>query len=150
MQIGGDTETTRKCHGDSGGPTYLEVDTPHDEASRVIGVTSHTYDAEDCNKGGVDTRVDAYLDWIDDELRAACEDGTRSWCDEPGILPPDWYDPPTGDDDDDDDDPGGAACQSNCSAAEPEPAGWAVLALVVLASTRRRGVRGQSPARRLG
>ncbi len=56
---------------------------------RVIGVTSHSYDATDCaSKGGVDTRVDAYLEWIDEQMTAACDDGTRSWCDWPGIIPP--------------------------------------------------------------
>jgi uncharacterized protein (TIGR03382 family) len=58
---------------------------------RLIGVTSRSADFTLCaEKGGYDTRVDAYLDWIDDEMRAACEDGTRVWCEEPGILPASW------------------------------------------------------------
>jgi len=57
---------------------------------RVIGVTSHAYDWTDCReKGGVDTRVDYYLDWIDDEMRTRCESDERVWCDEEGIIPPD-------------------------------------------------------------
>ena len=35
---------------------------------RVIGVTSHAYDESDCNEtGGVDTRSDYFLDWIEAE-----------------------------------------------------------------------------------
>jgi hypothetical protein len=48
MQIGGDLSTSRKCHGDSGGPTYLMVDTDSTKKRRVIGITSHAYDMEDC------------------------------------------------------------------------------------------------------
>jgi secreted trypsin-like serine protease len=82
-------ETTRKCRGDSGGPTYINVNTDSPVTERVIGVTSRAYSAaEDCNAGGVDTRVDAYLDWLDTEMRDACTEGTRTACDEPGLLPP--------------------------------------------------------------
>jgi hypothetical protein len=86
MQIGGFEEDVRKCHGDSGGPTFLEVQTESPATTRLIGVTSHAYDTSDCDsKGGVDSRVDYHLGWIDDELRARCADGTRSWCVEAGI-----------------------------------------------------------------
>lgn len=90
FQVGGDSSTSRKCHGDSGGPTYLQVTGGAFPGRRVVGITSHAYDMTDCAKGGIDTRVDAYLDWIDGQMRSACADGTRSWCDEPGILPPDF------------------------------------------------------------
>jgi hypothetical protein len=86
MQVGSDPSTTRKCHGDSGGPTYFDVDGGGPLARRVVGVTSRAYDQEDCNKGGVDTRVDAFLDFLDDEMRRRCDDGSRAWCDVPGIL----------------------------------------------------------------
>jgi len=36
----------------------------------------------------LDTRVDAWLDWIDGEMIKACDDQTRVWCDIPGIIPP--------------------------------------------------------------
>jgi hypothetical protein len=89
LQIGLDQEDVRKCHGDSGGPTFMEVSGDWSDPMRLIGVTSHAYDQTDCNEtGGVDTRVDYYLDWIDDEMRARCEDGTRSWCDIEGIVTP--------------------------------------------------------------
>ena len=90
IQIGKDFEAGRKCHGDSGGPTFQAMETTSALKERVIGVTSHAYDATtDCRvTGGVDTRVDFFLDWIDAEMTKACEDGTRVWCDEPGIIPP--------------------------------------------------------------
>jgi hypothetical protein len=36
--------------------------------------------------GGVNTRIDAHLGWLDAQLRARCEDGFRVWCEEPGLL----------------------------------------------------------------
>ncbi len=87
MQVG--DQASRKCHGDSGGPSFADVETALPNTRRVVGVTSHAYDMEDCAKGGVDTRVDAWLSWLDAEMKAACEDDLRSWCDLPGLLPPD-------------------------------------------------------------
>jgi hypothetical protein len=87
LKVGDAESDVRKCHGDSGGPTFLDIETDTTESMRLIGVTSHAYDETDCNStGGVDTRVDAYLDWIDAEMVARCEDGTRVWCDTQGIL----------------------------------------------------------------
>lgn len=92
MQIGGDSSTGRKCHGDSGGPTFLTLSGNYSFPRRVIGITSHAYDEEDCAKGGVDTRVDVWLSWLDEQMRSACQDGTRVWCDVPGLIPNDFYD----------------------------------------------------------
>lgn len=84
FQVGRLESDVRKCHGDSGGPSFAEVGV--DGGLRLVGITSHAYDDTDCREtGGVDTRVDYYLDWIDAEMRARCEDGSRSWCEEPGI-----------------------------------------------------------------
>ncbi len=94
MQIGSDEASSRKCHGDSGGPTYMDVETTSETKRRVIGITSHAYDQSDCAKGGVDTRVDVWLDWIDEKMSAGCADGTRIWCDVPGIIPASYYDTP--------------------------------------------------------
>jgi hypothetical protein len=87
VQIGDSPDDGRKCHGDSGGPTYYQVpDSADEDPFRVIGVTSHSFDVTDCDsKGGVDTRVDFYLDWIEAQLTKGCEDGIRSWCDQTGI-----------------------------------------------------------------
>lgn len=87
FQVGGEEADVRKCHGDSGGPSFATLDTESPERMRLVGVTSHAYDRSDCNRtGGVDTRVDFYLDWIDAEMRAACADGTRAWCEQEGII----------------------------------------------------------------
>jgi len=93
MQIGAASTSIRKCHGDSGGPTYIEVDTTASVKRRVIGVTSRAYDESDCAKGGVDTRVDAYLDWLGTEMTGACAAGDRAWCDVTGIIPASFYEP---------------------------------------------------------
>lgn len=89
FQVGAATEAVRKCHGDSGGPSFMAVESDSSAATRMIGITSHTWDETDCAEtGGVDTRADYYLDWIDATMAAACEDGTRVWCETPGILAP--------------------------------------------------------------
>jgi hypothetical protein len=89
FQVGTDRSSVRKCRGDSGGPTFLEVAPGTAFPRRVIGVTSHAYDMSLCDQGGLDTRVDAYLDWLDTRMRDACADGTRAWCTIPGLIPPD-------------------------------------------------------------
>lgn len=92
FQVGPDIDDVRKCNGDSGGPTFLPD--LGDGYVHVIGVTSHSYDTTLCNtKGGVDTRVDAYVDWIDAEMRARCADGTRAWCEQEGALQAGWDQP---------------------------------------------------------
>jgi len=83
------------CFGDSGGPTFWSspLAAPGTGPRRQIGVTSHTWDDTGCaNAGGVSTRVDFYLDWLDQTLRDGCANGTRSWCDpdplQQGVIPP--------------------------------------------------------------
>jgi hypothetical protein len=77
MQIGDLMPIPQKCHGDSGGPTYLDVEDGRSPRRRLIGITSRAYDESDCYKGGVDTRADAYRGWVEQEMIAACNDGTR-------------------------------------------------------------------------
>jgi hypothetical protein len=90
----GDEATPRKCHGDSGGPTYV-VSPTHDIS--LVGITSRAYDRErDCELGSIDTRVEPYLDWINAELRAGCDRDDRAFCEIPGLIPrslgePWWY-----------------------------------------------------------
>ena len=93
MQIGAASASIRKCRGDSGGPTYFTVDTAATVKRRVIGVTSRAYDESDCATGAVDTRVDAYLDFLDDAMTAGCADGDRAWCEVPGIVPASFFEP---------------------------------------------------------
>ena len=71
--------------GDSGGPSFATFG----GEVRVIGVTSHAYDTSDCfETGGVDTRTDAYLDWIESNMTAYCDNGIRTWCEVSGIINP--------------------------------------------------------------
>ena len=145
LQIGDGLDTGRKCHGDSGGPTYAMIGTSGADQQRVIGVTSHALSAaEDCNVGGVDTRVDAYIDWIDDAMRQACADGLRVDCTYEGVPVPDAApgddDDAAADDDDDDDDDGGGrggqGCQGCSTGGGASPA-WLALGLVGLLRRRR-------------
>ena len=80
MQIGDVAPTPQKCHGDSGGPTYLEVSDGKMPAQRVIGVTSRAYDDSDCMKGGVDIRVDFFRDWVSTTMIDGCTRGVRTFC----------------------------------------------------------------------
>ena len=128
MQIGDGEDTGRKCHGDSGGPSYAQVETDLADDVRVVGVTSHAYDDRDCMVGGVDTRVGPYLDWIADELARACEDDVRTDCDEPGIPRP-----AAADDDD-----GGDACAGGCTVASPSASAVGLLLLLGAVGLRRR------------
>jgi hypothetical protein len=140
FQVGPDEDDVRKCHGDSGGPSFLEVDTSSSVKERVVGIASHTWDESDCSvTGAVETRVDYYLDWIDDAMRDACDSGARVWCDEPGILPP----PEEGDDELTkaerkalEDDVGLRGCSSVPLGAWP--VGTAVAAALAAAFRRRR------------
>jgi hypothetical protein len=86
MQVGDVAPTPQKCHGDSGGPTYMAFDDGLVPALRIVGVTSHGYEDENCHRGGVDTRVDPYLRWLDTTLRESCEQGVRSVCGHGGGL----------------------------------------------------------------
>jgi len=135
MQIGSDVESPHKCHGDSGGPTYVEVEADTADLERVIGVTSRAYNAtDDCNLGGVDMRVDPFYDWIDEELRWACHYGWRTECEEAGIPVPPEAEEPEGNDDDEEED-GGCQCQHDASAAAGIPL---LLTALALALFRRR------------
>ncbi len=83
MQIGdvppGDPQ---KCHGDSGGPTFVDIDDGRPPLRRVIGITSRAYDDSDCNKGGIDMRADAFRTWFDQMMRDRCTQGLRP----PGVC----------------------------------------------------------------
>ena len=105
FKVGEEVDDVRKCHGDSGGPSFWEAD----DGIRLVGVTSHAYDNTDCfETGGVDTRIDFYFDWIEENMVAKCNDGTRVWCEEKGILAPNYFDEE--DDDDDEDEKGFFLC----------------------------------------
>ncbi len=116
LQIGDYAPVPQKCHGDSGGPTFLAYTDGKTPAQRLIGVTSHAYDETDCNRGGVDTRVDVWREWIETQLTTACTNGWRIDCTNGGVLPvPTAPRPPTP--------PGGTGGTSYYTPAEPDDGG---------------------------
>jgi hypothetical protein len=90
IKVGEAISDVRQCHGDSGGPVFLPLGTSTNASMRLVGVASHVFDdINDCQlTGAVNTRVDAYLDWIDETMKKGCQSGKRVWCDVPGIVPP--------------------------------------------------------------
>ncbi len=83
MQLGSSEYSAHKCFGDSGGATYVQFEPTVLGAApplRFAGVTSYGKD-NDCRKGGFDTRVDAYYDWIQQTMQEGCEKGYRVSCD---------------------------------------------------------------------
>lgn len=141
FKVGEVYDDGRKCHGDSGGPSFREFETPSAERWRQIGVTSHAWDATtDCRvTGGVDTRVDHHLDWIDATLREGCASGARAWCLEEGVIaPPDaaglfpWEIEALAEAED----PEGKGC--GCASGPSPAAGALALGLGLLALRRRR------------
>jgi hypothetical protein len=77
MQISTGSPEPHKCHGDSGGPTYLTL---RDGTVVMVGVTSHAYDRQDCRHGGVDTRIDPLLTWVKQAMEDTCISGDRPAC----------------------------------------------------------------------
>lgn len=142
LQVGAAAASVRKCHGDSGGPTYTDVTTSSSIKRRVIGVTSRAYDQEDCGKGGVDTRVDAYLDFLNTEMTQRCDDGSRVFCDVKGVIPASFYEGAAegeGDGNEGEGDVGDVTPPGGCPgcAGTPVEAGM-VLGLLGLLRRRRR------------
>ncbi|MEZ4403513.1 MAG: trypsin-like serine protease [Kofleriaceae bacterium] len=60
IQVGMGSPQPQNCNGDSGGPGFAVVGGQR----RVVGVVSRSFSGFECTMGGVDTRVDAYTDWI--------------------------------------------------------------------------------------
>ncbi|MEL6344939.1 MAG: trypsin-like serine protease [Myxococcota bacterium] len=136
FKVGEVVTDVRKCNGDSGGPTFMVVDTDSSEKVRLIGVTSHSYDESQCEQtGGVDTRVDYFLDWINDEMVKGCESGVRVSCDVEGILPPP-ASSAVADRDVEGEGRGGIA--QGCSAAPAAPGALVALLAGLLGLARRR------------
>ncbi len=113
MQIGNEPSTSRKCHGDSGGPTFITIETETRRKDRVIGATSRAYDSSDCLRGGVDTMPSAWYAWIDGHMKTRCEAGDRVWCEVAGVIPPNFYDEPVGGEGEDDGGWAGCTCNTN-------------------------------------
>ncbi len=69
----------QKCNGDSGGPTFLDVEDTCTTVPRVIGLTSRAQDQQaNCDKPGIDTRVSYHLDWLATQVDFGCDSGTNT------------------------------------------------------------------------
>lgn len=110
LQIGAGGGQPQNCNGDSGGPALIEIA----GVPRVVGVVSRSFDAQPgCRNGGIDTRVDAYLDWIFAQMPADVPCGS-------GLAPA------CADDDDE-----GGCCSTGGSAGGPLALGVLVAGLVL-------------------
>ena len=91
------------------------------------------YQLSEVALSGRDTRVDHYLEWIDEEMRSRCEDGTRVWCEVDGIIPPGFAEAAVADDGED-----VKVTGCGCSQGSVGNAGWWALGLVGLLVRRRQ------------
>ena len=118
----------QNCNGDSGGPAFVDID----GNQRLVGIVSRSPDSNPtCDHGGIDTRVDPYLEWIHAQVDLPCGTGLSEPCD---------TGPDAGSDDPDAGGPGvdgddGGGC---CSVSGDAPGGSAFLALLVLGQIFRR------------
>lgn len=62
----------QNCYGDSGGPGFIDLGA----GERVAGVVSRgATAARTCDQGGIDTRLDFFLDWLIAEVPEVCVGG---------------------------------------------------------------------------
>jgi hypothetical protein len=114
----------QNCYGDSGGPALIDFGSGY----RVVGVVSRSADGSDCTQGGVDTRVDAYLNFIAMEGPEICVPGTDRCTPDAAPPPPDAGGPGVDGD--------GGGC---CSTSRGAGAGSLLMAVFVgLVTLRRR------------
>lgn len=141
----------QNCFGDSGGPGLTDLG----NGRRLVGIVSRSPDDNSvCDHGGIDTRVDPYLPWIDSVIGGLCGDAGSCIPDNdagpvdagtpdagaPDAGAPDVSDAgdPIGPDASDsgaDGDTGGCSCRTGGGG---DPGGAALLALIVLVALRRR------------
>ncbi len=85
MRVSTGNPDPQNCHGDSGGPAIATLG----DGQRTVGVVSRSYNSGQCDNGGVDTRVDAYLTWIHGKVPTGipCGSGLSPAC-PPEEMPP--------------------------------------------------------------
>lgn len=78
MRVSMGTPDPQNCHGDSGGPALAVLG----GGQRIVGIVSRSYESAQCDNGGVDTRVDAYLTWIHSKVTTGipCGSGLAPAC----------------------------------------------------------------------
>lgn len=70
-------DATGQCYGDSGGPTFAMID----GALEQVGVASFGGGASNCTGYAAQNRVDAFYDWIADQLGGEWRCATNGECD---------------------------------------------------------------------
>jgi hypothetical protein len=77
----------QNCGGDSGGPAFANLGA----GPRLVGIVSHGIagGGSSCDKGGIDTRVDAFLDWLHTRASVPCGSGKSLPCPPETELEPD-------------------------------------------------------------
>ncbi len=78
LQVGMGAPQPQNCNGDSGGPGFADLG----DGRRIIGIVSRSFSGGECDMGGVDTRVDAYLSWIHGKVTSGipCGSGMAEAC----------------------------------------------------------------------
>jgi hypothetical protein len=76
IQVGRGAPEPQNCNGDSGGPAFVDLG----DGLRVAGVVSRSYTGDTCTAGGIDTRVDRYLDWIHQQVPEGIPCGSGLTC----------------------------------------------------------------------
>ncbi|HEY5927564.1 MAG TPA: trypsin-like serine protease [Kofleriaceae bacterium] len=120
------------CNGDSGGPVYATID----GALEIAAVVSRGLAFMDCSPGGVYTRVDPYISWIESHVTLPCGSGSSPDCapgSDAGVpdAPPAPGD--AGGGSHSGDPGGGCGCRSGSS-----PSAWLLLVVAALSRRRRR------------
>lgn len=103
------------CNGDSGGPAYAMLG----GVPRVTALVSRGLSNMDCTRGGVFTRVDRYLRWIESLVMLPSGGGADA-----GVMPDGMPPPPQ-------------APHAGCGCRTSSPGSLALVLLLVLAPRRR-------------
>jgi MYXO-CTERM domain-containing protein len=121
----------QNCNGDSGGPAYVDIDGNR----RIVGVVSRAPDQNPtCDHGGIDTRIDPYLEWIHQQVTLPCGTGLSDPCPEPDAGPD--AGPGGGPDGGPGADTDGGGC--GCATTGGAPGSNALVALLVAGALLRR------------
>ena len=121
----------QNCYGDSGGPGFADFGA----GRRLVGIVSRSPDPDhfECDIGGIDTRADAFLDWINqtiaEELAGLLPDAGVT--PDASVTPDATVTLDAGDGDDD-----GDGC--GCSGGNGSPSGVVVILLAAAFVLRRR------------
>jgi len=77
IEIRGMATEAGACDGDSGGPAYALLG---DATPRIAATVSRGMAFMDCSQGGIYTRVDPYVAWIETQVALPCGSGSSPAC----------------------------------------------------------------------